>query len=692
MSSRNLFFALLCCSAGALHAQSASKPCSAPTLTDGYFRPKRASFSHGSQLSYTCAAERKPVVESWWATVTCEDGSWSHEPRCIEKEACIPPVIPNAGYTRSQDGWYKQGHKIRIRCDPGYEHKLWTATALCVNGSWSTLPVCGKRDDACGMPPQIAHAIVINQKPQEVFAADSVVQYECEDGFTVEGDNSSLSVLCLAGSWEDGPTCIKDTRPPSAGPDGSTTAAETASSTGSAEKDTSPVMIPVRQCGREPNHGFAYVEQRTVVSLKYRCIDHTEPVSFATVVCYSDKTWSKLPVCRGTCVLDPDDHIDVRIPGNQFLWEDQQIPFLCVQEDHVSLFRCVNGRITRTQSQSASKPCSAPTLTDGYFRPKRATFSHGSQLSYTCAAERKPVVESWWATATCEDGSWSHEPRCIEKEACIPPVIPNAGYTRSQDGWYKQEHKIRIRCNPGYEHKLWTATALCVNGSWSTLPVCGKRDDACGMPPQIAHAIVINQKPQEVFAADSVVQYECEDGFTVEGDNSSLSVLCLAGSWDDGPTCIKDTRPPSAGPDGSTTAAETASSTGSAEKDTSPVMIPVRQCGREPNHGFAYVEQRTVVSLKYRCIDHTEPVSFATVVCYSDKTWSKLPVCRGTCVLDPDDHKDVRIPGNQFLWEDQQIPFLCVQEDHVSLFRCVNGRITRTQCCHQDVRYVSVTE
>lgn len=62
---------------------------------------------------------------------------------------------------------------------------------------------------ACGEPPKIPHAVIINQKYQEVFPVDSEVQYECEDGYTVEGAPSKKYVFCIAGNWTEGPTCSK---------------------------------------------------------------------------------------------------------------------------------------------------------------------------------------------------------------------------------------------------------------------------------------------------------------------------------------------------------------------------------------------------------------------------------------------------------------------------------------------------
>uniref|UniRef100_A0A3Q3EYB1 Sushi domain-containing protein n=1 Tax=Labrus bergylta TaxID=56723 RepID=A0A3Q3EYB1_9LABR len=140
---------------------------------------------------------------------TCQNGVWSPEPQCIEINACIPITVPNAKYTENSDGWYEEGEKIRVTCDEGYEVKKRDATAVCLNGTWTSVPVC---ESKC-VPPvtQTNNRIGSVSEPtyQEVFAADSSVKYECEDGYSVEGAESKKTIFCISGNWTEGPTCSK---------------------------------------------------------------------------------------------------------------------------------------------------------------------------------------------------------------------------------------------------------------------------------------------------------------------------------------------------------------------------------------------------------------------------------------------------------------------------------------------------
>ncbi|XP_044223432.1 complement factor H-like [Thunnus albacares] len=207
-----LGFVLLIWFPGALHGQSAPQSCSAPSLDGGFFAPKEETYPHGAQLAYTCGTGRKATVKGWWATSTCQNGKWSHELQCIDEKACIPPTIPHAKYTENSNGWYEEGHII-ITCDKGYQDKNQDATAECINGTWSSVPVCEKSLQACGAPPKIPHTVIINQEYQDVFAADSEVKYECENGYTVEGTDTKKKIICIAGNWTTGPPCSSGTRP-----------------------------------------------------------------------------------------------------------------------------------------------------------------------------------------------------------------------------------------------------------------------------------------------------------------------------------------------------------------------------------------------------------------------------------------------------------------------------------------------
>lgn len=71
-------------------AQDEVQICKAPRLLDGYLVPEQESYYHDTQVSYGCDKGRKPLMDGWWATITCHNGTWSAVPQCIGKGFIIP--------------------------------------------------------------------------------------------------------------------------------------------------------------------------------------------------------------------------------------------------------------------------------------------------------------------------------------------------------------------------------------------------------------------------------------------------------------------------------------------------------------------------------------------------------------------------------------------------------------------------
>uniref|UniRef100_A0A3Q3F0S1 Sushi domain-containing protein n=1 Tax=Labrus bergylta TaxID=56723 RepID=A0A3Q3F0S1_9LABR len=292
-------------------------------LMVGVFFPKQETYSHEIEITYACDSGRKPAVKGWWATSTCQNGVWSPEPQCIEINACIPITVPNAKYTENSDGWYEEGDKIRVTCDEGYEVKKRDATAVCLNGTWTSVPVCEKSILACGEPPQIPHAVIVGQRYQEVFAADSNVTYECEDGYSVEGAESKKTIFCISGNWTEGPTCIRGTRPGSGGGEGQTTSS-----------DRTQPTVGVRNCGTFPTVANGEVVESNESFLKYSCKVFYKLVGPETVLCYGNGTWSNIPICRDAyCAVNTDEHPLLVSVGKVFIKEGEEKEFDCVHQD-----------------------------------------------------------------------------------------------------------------------------------------------------------------------------------------------------------------------------------------------------------------------------------------------------------------------------------------------------------------------
>uniref|UniRef100_A0A3Q2VUU2 Sushi domain-containing protein n=1 Tax=Haplochromis burtoni TaxID=8153 RepID=A0A3Q2VUU2_HAPBU len=173
-----------------------------------------------------------------------------------DESSCLPPTIPNGKYPKSSNGWYDDGSTLTITCDGGFEHQNQINTTTCGNGKWSSAPVCERSMSACSAPPKIPHAVIIHGY-QEVFAAGSEVQYECEDRYTAHTEKS----VCIQGNWTAVPT--------------------------------------FQSCGNFPVIENAVAQQTSRYYLIYRCPRLYRLVGPERVKCISNGMWSDLPECRG---------------------------------------------------------------------------------------------------------------------------------------------------------------------------------------------------------------------------------------------------------------------------------------------------------------------------------------------------------------------------------------------------------
>ncbi|KAG7526016.1 hypothetical protein JOB18_035540 [Solea senegalensis] len=345
MSGRYFGFVLLVLFPVELHAQTAAEPCRAPRLVKGFVVPEQETYSHGSKISYSCDNGHKPAVEGWWATSTCHNGTWSQPPQCIDNNACIPPVIPNAEYTATSNGWHANKDVIRTTCDKGYEHKDYAATATCINGTWSSLPVCEKREDACGTPPQYPHTVIVNQKYQELFSVDSQVQYECEHGYAIDGTRTNKSVICMGGIWTEGPQCSRQTATGS-GHGGSGTAVGGAGSSGGGIH-----TVPVSRCGDPPRVEHAEVVETRDMFVRYQCNNFFTEVGPEEVMCFSDGRWSQLPTCESIyCSVDTDQSLKLLSVGMKFIKYGDNMELECRPNrswltKHYAVVQCTDGKV-----------------------------------------------------------------------------------------------------------------------------------------------------------------------------------------------------------------------------------------------------------------------------------------------------------------------------------------------------------
>lgn len=114
---------------------------------DGALEAKRSLEALlGRSATQTLSLNLRICVLIWWKELWLQvliDPLWQIQIFGLPDENnCIPLTIPNGKYKEEDNGWFEEGEVIRVSCDPGYQHQNRVATAKCINGTWSSVPVC----------------------------------------------------------------------------------------------------------------------------------------------------------------------------------------------------------------------------------------------------------------------------------------------------------------------------------------------------------------------------------------------------------------------------------------------------------------------------------------------------------------------------------------------------------------------
>uniref|UniRef100_A0A3Q2FN06 Sushi domain-containing protein n=1 Tax=Cyprinodon variegatus TaxID=28743 RepID=A0A3Q2FN06_CYPVA len=287
--------------------------CRAPELRDGYFLPLNESYPHESEITYGCDTGFKPIVEGWWARSICRNGVWVKEPQCVEEKACLPPDIPNAENEKKSKDWYENGSEIQFECKAGYSFNKPNNTARCIDGTWISVSDCVERPSACGRPPKIPNAVVLQNQHQELFDEYSKAVYYCKDGFLTEDEERMKIVRCIFGNWTAGPTCIV-------------------------------------KCGSHPlvPNGDPLVHRSD--QLKYACTRYYKLVGPEIVRCRSDYTWSELPRCKvNYCLLTNGAYEELILTKDEYILNNEQKEFKCFSDKYwfqnFSVVRCIDEKL-----------------------------------------------------------------------------------------------------------------------------------------------------------------------------------------------------------------------------------------------------------------------------------------------------------------------------------------------------------
>nr|XP_015201270.1 PREDICTED: sushi, von Willebrand factor type A, EGF and pentraxin domain-containing protein 1 [Lepisosteus oculatus] len=517
-----------------------SKPQNEPSSSLDLTDHMDIGFLHGSTVIYTCNAGYELIGN---AMLVCqEDGLWNGTaPVCLLAE-CEPPLEPEHGFISLSDT--ALGSLVQYSCDEGYELEGQTVRQ-CVSGrQWSdTAPTC--KAVSCGEPEGIPNGSVKG----DTFTFTSIIYYECDTGFQLEGNNTST---CQANKQWYGktPRCL----PVSCGspllPDNGTVVGneytfgkqviyscnagfvlEGATHSSCLANGSWSHATPVcRQaiCIRPPDiaNGEVLGSQSGYKSeVRYRCREGYSLRGKSLLICQGNGVWdSEPPHCVPITCDPPEDISHGYLNGSSFNF-GEFVEYVCFPGYEVlgsSIMQCsANGSWTGTVPSCQPCLCQPPTIENGAALGNGHASVCGEEVQFQCEEGFKMLGPS---KATCESGGvWSPGiPYCGESKCSSPPSVPNAIINGSSSIY---PNAITYRCKPGFEMTGQSHLICKDSGVWSEpYPAC--EPVSCGPPPFVSNADVIGKE----FTFGNTIHYRCLEGFELETKANSLSCL-QDGTW-----------------------------------------------------------------------------------------------------------------------------------------------------------------
>nr|XP_055175001.1 complement factor H-like [Nyctereutes procyonoides] len=350
--------------------------------------PKKDKYKVGDVLKFSCRGLTRVGPDS----VQCYYFGWSPNfPTCKElvKSCGTPPQLTNGAVNETKKEKYEHDEVVDYVCNLGFLMK-GPNKIQCVDGIWTTLPLCIGNARTCGNTPGLAYGYALGSSAPPYHHGDSL-QFNCKETFTLTGYRS---VTCVGGKWTQLPQCV-------------------------ATNDSG-------KCKLSQLSGYEVVEFDHNTNISYKCSGRSE---HKHSICINGR-WDPEVACTElqtqSCPPPP------QIPNAQDMtttvnYQDGgKISILC-QEDYViqdsEEVVCKGGRWHQYHPVLVKKiPCSQPPhIEHGIMRASNSSeereetfnsslYVHGTKLSYIYKDGFRISGEDG---ITCYMGKWSSPPRCV---------------------------------------------------------------------------------------------------------------------------------------------------------------------------------------------------------------------------------------------------------------------------------------
>lgn len=635
--------------------------------------PKHNKFKVGGVLKFHCR-ERRVMLGA--DSVQCYHFGWSPNlPTCKAgqvKSCAPPPQLLNGEVKETQKGEYQHSEVVEYVCNPRFlmkgSHKI-----QCVDGEWTTLPVCIEEERTCGDIPDLDHGYVRHSAPP--YHHGDSVEFGCNASFSLVGPRS---ITCISGKWTQLPQCFATDKLKKC------KASKTFASEGNLFNKTefdhntnqsykcrgkseskysvciNGVWDPRVSCKEEvlnscPPPPQIPNAQDMTTTVNYKdgekisilCQENYIIQDGEEIVC-KDGRWQSVPRCveKIPCSEPPEiDHGTIQSPGSaeerREMFEPKKyahgtrLSYTCedgfeISEEEII---CHMGKWS-SLPQCVGRPCAPPPeIQNGAVAQEKDSYLYGEEVTYNCD---EGFGIDGPASIRCLGEKWSHPPECINTDCFDLPTFNDAVVIGPKKPSYKSGEQVTFKCLQYFQLE-GPNTIRCIKSRWIGKPAC--RDVSCVNPPSVENAVILDKRSR--YQPGERARYECIKPYALYGD---VEVMCFNGSWTKPPQC-KDSKgkcgPPPPIDNG----------------DTTSFPLPVYPPG-------------TVV--EYQCQSYYELEGSSSIKCENGQ-WSEPPKCLDACVVS---EEMMRKHNIELKWRRDKK--LYSRTDDTIEFRCRQGYYRRT--------------
>ncbi|XP_006892182.1 PREDICTED: complement factor H-like [Elephantulus edwardii] len=553
------------------------KSCGKPVFENARAKSTNTWYKLNDKLEYECSNGYENRGGNTTGSIVCGIDGWSDTPTCYDsKGKCEPPPpIENGDTVSATLGEYAQESRVEYQCQSFYELQ-GDRFITCRDGQWSQPPKCL---DACVISQEEMdkHNIQLKwvDKKKLYSRTGDFTEFECKRGYTKKrGD--VFRVKCQEGKMKypqlkpcDFPEIkhgymhngdrYRPYFPVAIGKyyyyschHGFETPSQSSWDYITCTKDGWSPKVPCRKtCLKsDANIQNGFISELSFKynlndKLEYECSDGYENRAGNTtgsIVCDIDG-WSDTPTCYESCGKPVFENARAKSNATWYKLNDK-LEYEC-SDGYENRGGNTTGSIVCGSDGWSDTPtcyeleCNVPVIPQNVdAQPKKDKYKVGEVLKFSCRRNLKIVGAD---SIQCYHFGWSpNPPECkgdisnVEKVTSCdpPPQLPSGKIKGENKEEYVHSEVVEYDCNSKFLLK-GSKKIQCVDGEWTTLPVCVEEDKVCGDIPVLENGVTLSlERP---YHHGESVKFRCRESFTMIGYES---ITCVRGMWTQLPQCV----------------------------------------------------------------------------------------------------------------------------------------------------------